>query len=408
MKIHVTKTVDIPSESLLDEPVPNPYYTGLPVIEVNTAYRRRAGRELLQVYGAMVASDAWGRYYQRISEDNGRTWSEPTVIFQPHQTEEGIHRWNEGALFLDEEKDRLLFFNNYSLYPETTHSRSVLGLTRIRMRMSSNGGPFSEPRQIIQRGHDEVNWADGVKFGTNCMHISFPAPLKLRNGKILLPVGRMPLNTLDTEGLLLPVEAGCMVGEWVGDYLEWDLGGMVGIDPNLSSRGLCEPALAELPDGAILMIMRGSNEGIRASGRRWRAISKDGARTWSKPEPLRYDTGEDFYSPASGSRLIRSSRNGKLYWLGNIVPENPEGSLPRQPVQIAEVDEHKVALKQDTVSVIDDRRSDDPPVVHLSNFRVYEDRETGEIVMNLARLFERGPKDNTSPSYQYRIRIEDD
>ena len=407
MKIHVTKTVHIPSESLLDEPIPNPYYTGLPVIEVNTAYRRSAGREILQVYGAMVASDAWGRYYQRTSEDNGRTWSEPTVIFEPHETEEGIHRWNEGALFLDEEKDRLLHFNNYSIFPESRHSRSVLGLTRILMRMSSDGGPFSEPRQIIQRGHDEVNWADGVTFGKNCMHISFPAPLRTRDGRILLPVGRMPMDAVAGEGLIL-CEAGCLIGQWVGDDIEWDLSGMVGLDRNLSSRGLCEPTLAELPDGSILMIMRGSNSEIAAPGRRWHAISQDGARTWSKPEPLRYDTGEDFSSPASGSRLIRSSRNGKLYWLGNIVPENPDGSLPRQPVQIAEVDEDKVALKKDTVSIIDDRRPDDPPVVHLSNFRVYEDRETGEIVMNLARLFERGPKDNTSPSYQYRIRIEDD
>ena len=406
--ISVRKSVAILSESLLDKPIPNPHYTGLAVIEVNTAYRRREGTALLQNYGSLVASDAWGRYYERTSEDNGQTWSDPTVSFEPKKTAEGVQRWNEGAIFLDEEKDCLLHFNNYSLFPEGMCSRSVLESTRILVRKYSNEGRcFSEPQQIIQRGHDEVNWAEGVTFGKNCMHISFPAPLKTRRGKILLPVARMPMDAVAGEGPI-PCEAGFLIGEWVGDDIEWDLSGMVSIDPRVSSRGLCEPALAELPDGSILMVMRGSNMGIAAPGRRWRSVSDDGGHSWSKPEPLQYDTGETFFSPASGSRLIRSSRNEKLYWIGNIVPENPQGNEPRYPLQIAEVDEKKAAIKKDSVAIIDDKQPEDDHAVHLSNFRVYEDRVTGEFVLNLARICEKGVRDHTSPSYQYRIAIPGD
>ena len=56
--ITARRTVDIRPESLLDTPVPNPWYSGLPVIEVNTAYQQRTGTALTQVYGAMIASDA--------------------------------------------------------------------------------------------------------------------------------------------------------------------------------------------------------------------------------------------------------------------------------------------------------------------------------------------------------------
>ena len=69
-------------------------------------------------------------------------------------------------------------------------------------------------------------------------------------------------------------------------------------------------------------------------------------------------------------------------------------------LQIAEVCEEKKAIKKHTV-----RSECDSPFVQLSNYRVYEDRETGEFVLFMARYQEIGEKDQTSPSYQYRIGI---
>jgi len=410
MSIAVTKTVHIPPEWLKEISSPHPEgYFGVFVVECNTAYCFNTGPELMQVYGGMIASDTWNKYFQRFSKDNGRTWSEPIVMYQPTPTAGGSIRWNEGCLFLDEEKNRLCHFVNYALFPKKVLTDDVLKTTRMLEQISVDGGKTFKKRQLIQRGHDETNWAEGVVYGQNRIYVSFSAPLKLKNGNILLPVTRSP-NPAGYTGYAsvyhMPEDAGCMIGQWNGGHIDWDLSAMLTLAPSVAAHGLCEPALAEMADGSILMIMRGSNYKLAGvSGHKWQSLSRDGGWTWSPPIPWTYHTGEPFFSPASGSRLIRNSGNGKLYWIGNITPVNPTGGVPRCPIQIAEVDEQKKLLIKDTVAVIDTLQPGDGPETQLSNFRVYEDRFTHEFVLYLARIGERGGKDRTSPSYQYWIRI---
>jgi hypothetical protein len=53
-----------------------------------------------------------------------------------------------------------------------------------------------------------------------------------------------------------------LIGTWTdGDRLQWTMSQRVQADPKRTTRGLIEPTLAELPDGHILMVMRGSNGG---------------------------------------------------------------------------------------------------------------------------------------------------
>ena len=406
MKVERKVLIPVEGES---QPCIDGHHYGVAIMQVNTVYKSKVDVGLLQQYSEEVASDAMGRHFQRTSEDNGKTWSEPTLIYEPVETNEGVLRRGESALFLDEEKDAILQFYNLSLYPESRYTGDVGKLTRIFLRISRDGGEtFGEPEQIIQKGFDQENWARNVFYGRNCIAISFCAPIKTANGKILLPVQRRPLKVEPSNPYLIPYEAGCLIGEWRGDRLEWDLGELVKIDPRLSSRGLCEPTLAELCDGSILMVCRGSNDTItHMPGRKWCSISRDGGLTWSEPFAFRYDDGEPFFSPAAGSRLIRNSKNGKLYWIGNILKENPRGNRPRYPLQIAEVDEDKKAIIKETVQVIEDRRKGDSPWVQFSNFKAYEDRETHEFVLTMARIQERSEKDLTSPAYQYRIKMED-
>jgi len=155
------------------------------------------------------------------------------------------------------------------------------------------------------------------------------------------------------------------------------------------------------------MVCRASNRNIwDQPAYKWKGVSTDGGHTWSEPEPLRYDTGGHFFSPATGSRLIRSSENGKLYWIGNIVPDNPRAGLPRHPLQIAETDEKTHCLIEDSVRVIERRRNGDSALVQFSNFRIYEDRETHEFVLTMPRIRERSETDVTSPAYEYRFNVE--
>jgi hypothetical protein len=375
-------------------------------IWTNTSYCRKSGVGLLQVFGQSVASDTAGKVFKRTSKDNGRSWSSPTLLFEPQRTDEGVIRWGENAFLLDAEKDALVFFHNHHIYPETNFTGDVERFTKIFYGISWNGREdFGDLKQLIQDGYGPGDWAKGITFGENNAAVSFCTPVKTSEGKVVLPVQKCPIDSDYTNPWLIKWQAGCFLGEWKGRELKWDLSEIVEIDPQLSSRGLCEPAIAELRDGSLLMICRGSNHTMPSvPGYKWFAISRDGGHGWTRVSPFRYDDGCNFFSPATGSILIRSVRNGRLYWFGNIVPENPDGNRPRYPLQMAEVDEDKIGVRRDSVVVIDDRRQTNSSLVQLSNFKVHQDRETGEFVLEMTRYQEKG-EELTSPAYEYRIDI---
>ena len=381
-----------------------PAEEGKSLFQVNTCYTNKDKLGLLQYYSELVASDTFGKIFQRRSLDNGRSWSKAELVFEQKKSKNGVLRWGENALFLDEDKEAILHFYNYHLYPDNLFSGQVLKYTRIFLRTSFDGGEtFAPAFQLIQKGFDEKNWVEGVIFGENSVDIPFCAPLKTRGGKVLLPVQKVPLDSDFNHPFYIPWQASCLIGSWQGDNLVWDMGKTVNISSEISSRGLCEPTIAELSDGTLLMVCRGSNAGItHMSGYKWMATSNNSGWTWSEPGPFMYDTSEKFFSPATGSRLIRHS-TGELYWIGNLTRENPNGNRPRYPLQIAQVNEEKRALVKDSIRIVEDKRAGDSTFVQFSNFKVYEDRKTKEFVLTMARIQERSESDLTSPAYEYRF-----
>ena len=157
------------------------------------------------------------------------------------------------------------------------------------------------------------------------------------------------------------------------------------------------------------MVMRGSNDGRPdLPGRRWFSISTDGGRTWPAAQPWTYEDGCTFFSPSSCSQLIKHS-SGKLFWLGNITPENPDGNQPRYPFVIGEVDQDTGLLKRNTVSVVDNRQPNEHERLTLSNFTAHEDRESPDILLHMTRAFanSQGTKLNwTADASLYRISID--
>ena len=119
---------------------------------------------------------------------------------------------------------------------------------------------------------------------------------------------------------------------------------------------------------------------------------------------MRYDTGEQFYAPSSISKTIRSSKTGKLYWVGNISNVPPRGNSPRYPLLIVEIDENGPSFKKDTVTVIDDRDPEhDSEHVQLSNFSLLEDRETQNMEIYLTRLGENADDWRNANAYKYTL-----
>jgi len=166
----------------------------------------------------------------------------------------------------------------------------------------------------------------------------------------------------------------------------WTPSNVVRIDPKLSRRGLLEPDVECLRDGRILIVCRASG-GEASPCRKWCTYSTDGGRTLEPLAELRYDDGSPFYAPGSIHRFQRSAGSGRLYWIANIVAQ-PDGDGPRYPLYIAEIDENRMAVRKNSLVMVDDRRIDegDTEKLQLSNFAVVENRETLEIEIYITRI----------------------
>ena len=86
------------------------------------------------------------------------------------------------------------------------------------------------------------------------------------------------------------------------------------------------------------------------------------------------------------SQFRRSSKNGKLYWFGNITGHNASGNWPRFPLCMAEVDEKTGFLKKESLTTIDTIRDGESDQVQLSNFEIIEDRETLNFELTLGKF----------------------
>jgi hypothetical protein len=174
-----------------------------------------------------------------------------------------------------------------------------------------------------------------------------------------------------------------------GSDLIWETSDDIRLDGDQSSRGANECAVVELSTrGHVFMVIRGSNAPnpkgtIQAV--KWKTLSTDYGRTWSKCEHFTFSDGTAFLSPSSCSAFIRSSATGKVYWIGNISRVTPHGNSPRYPLIIAELDEEKLGLRRPSVTIIDDRAADDPPDLQMSNFSLLEDPATGRIMLTMDR-----------------------
>ena len=132
----------------------------------------------------------------------------------------------------------------------------------------------------------------------------------------------------------------------------------------------------------------------------------DGGAIWAEPVPWHFDNSEVFYSPATISRFLRSRRNGRVYWFGNITGPEAYGNRPRYPLVMAEVDELTGFLKRDTFTVIADRDPEtDSEQLQLSNFSLLDDRETGRIELYVTKLGANRDDRWRSDAYCYFIEV---
>ena len=352
-------------------------------------YTRQAGGEMASLEQRWSRSDTIDVSFYRRSHDHGRTWSAPEERATGEKRPDGMLRRHPRAGWIDPDTGRLLEFWVEGVLPSDD---PLEGLRQWNTHYTVDGGVT---QQVIHRGagFGPRHPLPGVWTGKNSVMIGDMTgrPLSTRGKRILLPVSISPLGAdgqlYNPTGAYTYHDSAVLIGHWRGPRrLEWEMGDRIKADPLRATRGMDEPTLAELADGRILLVMRGSNDKRpQLPSYRWHSFSRDGGRRWTTPVPWTYSDGSPFFSPSACSQLLPHP-DGRLYWLGNITPGNPRGNRPRYPFVMGEVDRRSGLLLRESVRVIDDKAPDDDPLLTLSNFFAREHRPTGGIALHMTRL----------------------
>ncbi len=391
-------------------------------------------------------------YYVRSSKDGGTTWSDWE---ERYDDAKAMH----GAIPNSPEGDELLDERKLTLYDPKSGCVVGIGSTFYHIRGHNVGymawwekgednwskHTYFQMRRpdgtLVTRlfefeeggkDFDPENPRDPAYFNKNRCY-SVTEPRILANGDIgftLLPSMRICCKLAGVDvNTFFPscpdFQHGLLIGRmhWNEEKKDYDFSYSTPImlSDLQSSRGIMEPCVEELSGGRVLVVVRGSSMQNKAwntrispyaPGFKWYTVSYDGGKTFPPMMPLQFDDKSVVYSPASMPHLFRSHKNGKLYWLGNIIEEpwRINGNDPRWPFQIAEVDEESCALKKDTLTVIDTVR-DGQTAVELSNASLMENRDTLDLEVRMTKesfngkLFEDGCL--YSEAWEYLISFED-
>ncbi len=345
-----------------------------------------AGLTRLERFQTSGASDEYHEFEQRTSPDNGRTWTERETVSDVVQQLDGggIVTYPPG-IFIDRAHRRSYQMRMRRIWPGLPVYTHAWGSHRHpcndHVFAAVDDGPETLLRYEEGPDFDPNNPFDPDFCSTNRTYLGQSITFA-PDGTAYLPLVAHPAaqESAHASGGLVVMRREPESSVWQASNIEY-------LGTERSSRGVLEPEVAVLGDGRLLTVIRGSNTETTA-GRKWFNVSDDGGRRISPLQELRYDDGTRFYSPSSLHRFIRSERNGKLYWLANITPEPPDGNSPRYPLYLAEIDEDRLAVRRDSLLLVDDRGPNEPAAVQLSNFNLLEDRETLDIEIYLTRIGE--------------------
>lgn len=398
------------------------------------------GPGLTKIHTRSVAyeGDYTNEAYERVSLDNGFTWSPWKDVYSEliKAKEQGEVMWVEKPTTGTYNKihDHYVSLNMQRLFPNGHHEDYRLLWSGVKgtvdhtyIDVSKDLKTWNAPQLVkYEEGsqYNEENWLDPEYTDKNLAYLGCNLEID-RNGDIIFPIGAR----VNACCRILKVDPSCvfpscphianglivMRGVWNKGKNRYDFhpSKPVIISDLKSSRGVDEPTIVLLKSGRIVVVFRGANTDMPAWNTRlqpgtpahkWYTYSDDGGRTFSDPVPYQFDNGQLVYSPASISKFIRSEKNSKAYWIGNVTPADTKGSYPREPLVMAEVDEETGILKYDTYTVIDKRNPEtESKRVQLSNFSVIQDRQTKNLEIYLTKVEANAKEKYSADAWKYTV-----
>jgi len=354
--------------------------------------------------------------HQRISTDNGRTWTplKAQPSWMTYLDKVTVLDWKFCGIY-DPVSDRLVSLSIHHVRDmRQGPPRAIFNHTLVRT--STDGGrTFGQTQTLKYEGGKDLDPDDILNPEYLENNTGYPGQsiLKLSDGSLLVPVtnAKIPDDVEDnpvlrerwpSEGTIGSV---CYSGRWDKDQEKenWKAGKPAWSPRSTAVNGLLEADVAELRDGRVLIVWR-ITKAKDGNAHKWFSVSDDGGMKFSEPQIFGYTNGTKFFSTSTFHRLFRSQQTGRLYWIGNIAPTNPiNPGHPRYPLVIAEVDEDVVALKSDTVTEIDTRQLGEGERLQLSNFWLIEDSETHDLDIYLTLLNEDPDETFNANAYRYPL-----
>ncbi|MES2695113.1 MAG: sialidase family protein [Verrucomicrobiota bacterium] len=218
---------------------------------------RLANGHLMAVWTTSAKGSQTGHLYFSLSADAGSTWSKPRLLLKDAERKDG-----DPNIVID--GPRVFVYSTRVSVPNAISKSSVFALSS-----DDFGATWSAPREL----------AMPRQYVVGKQHKG----LKLSNGTFLMGISwdNWPERgfTAKAEGEM-DLSSGVLLSK---DALNWTLHGELHTYLEKSTpssiNGLCEPAVVEVTQGEILMLLRSG------SSRHYESRSRDAGLTWSKPEP---------------------------------------------------------------------------------------------------------------------------
>ena len=348
--------------------------------------------------------------YSRVSSDYGKSWNIFDKYYEDPFNFMGEHNYGKNFMFDVTNKILIATWTQFTYNPEFLHNEtySDAGTYTYTMRIFyqlsiNNGKSWDTPRQLIDSDsqYNDKNWGPGLIYGKSGAMGDINRGLE-HQGTVYMPI----TANLDDGN---KYQTSIVRGIWdstLKDY-KWHFGEYITLSSTQSTQGACESQLLLLDNGNFLIIMRaaGDNQNKTFPTYKYIAYSNDNCKGFSDPQILVYEDGNPMWSPSSYCAIICSSVNNKYYLITNILDNPTFSSYPRDPLCMAEIIPEKGIVLKKTVQIIDANKEPEVDRRRYTNFGMYEDEYTREIVLTLPEQPKYSWADFTSDCYEYRIKI---